>query len=365
MVRANVYENQFAWVRWGSAKSEVFSVKNGTRQGSVLSPALFAIYMDEILVRLRNLGVGCYIGDVFMGAMGYADDLVLLAPSRTAMEMMLRSCEEFAKVNNLHFSTDPNPTKSKSKCVYLCGKKNLEKPLPLQLYGVELPWVRCATHLGNELCEDGRFDTDVRQKRAEFITKSLQIREQFSFAHPIEKLRAVSLYCCDHYGSMLWDLGSDGVRQYCNVWKTCVKLSWNLPRASHSYFLDDLSGGLVPVEDELLARYSGFFRSLLSSPCKEVAMLARIVGADIRSTTARNIRMIGEKTGSMTWKMSGRKIRSVLKNLKQKVTAIDAWRIPYLGKLLEERDTLYYQGMDKDSDQMNNLQGLIDSLCAS
>ena len=94
-------------------------------------------------------------------------------------------------------------------------------------------------------------------------------------------------------------------------------------------------------------------------------MLARIVGADIRSTTARNIRMIGEKTGSMTWKMSGRKIRSVLKNLKQKVTAIDAWRIPYLGKLLEERDTLYYQGMDKDSDQMNNLQGLIDSLCAS
>ena len=75
--------------------------------------------------------------------------------------------------------------------------------------------------------------------------------------------------------------------------------------------------------------------------------------------------MIGEKTGSMTWKMSERKIRSVLKNLKQKVTAIDAWRIPYLGKLLEERDTLYYQGMDKDSDQMNNLQGLIDSLCAS
>ena len=72
---------------------------------------------------------------------------------------------------------------------------------------------------------------------------------------------------------------------------------------SHSYFLDDLSGGLVPVEDELLARYSGFFRSLHSSPCREVAMLARIVGADIRSTTARNIRMIGEKTGSTTWRM--------------------------------------------------------------
>ena len=67
----------------------MFPIVNGTRQGSVLSPALFSIYMDEILLNLRNLGVGCYVGEVFMGAMWYADDLVLLAPSRTAMQMML------------------------------------------------------------------------------------------------------------------------------------------------------------------------------------------------------------------------------------------------------------------------------------
>ena len=97
VVRAliSVYEQQFAWVRWGKARSEMFPVVNGTRQGSVLSPAIFAIYMDEILANLRKLGVGCYIGEVFMGAMGYADDLVLLAPSRTAMQMMLQACEEF------------------------------------------------------------------------------------------------------------------------------------------------------------------------------------------------------------------------------------------------------------------------------
>ena len=42
-----VYEKQFAWVRWGRARSEMFSIVNGTRQGSVLSPALFSIYMDK------------------------------------------------------------------------------------------------------------------------------------------------------------------------------------------------------------------------------------------------------------------------------------------------------------------------------
>ena len=44
-----VYEDQYAWVCWGKAKSSRFSIVNGTRQGSVLSPALFAVYVDDLL----------------------------------------------------------------------------------------------------------------------------------------------------------------------------------------------------------------------------------------------------------------------------------------------------------------------------
>ena len=78
-----------------------------------------------------------------MGALGYADDLVLLAPSRIAMQLMLDACEEFGAKNNLLFSTDPDPVKSKTKCVFMCGKKKQVKPLPLKLYGVE-PGHRCS-----------------------------------------------------------------------------------------------------------------------------------------------------------------------------------------------------------------------------
>ena len=117
-----VYQRQTAWVRWGSARSSCFGIVNGTRQGSVLSPCIFAIYMDELLQDLRNLGVGCHIGDVFMGAAGFADDVILLAPSRVAMQMMLTVCQEFGTKNNLQYSTDPNPALSKTKCLFLCGK---------------------------------------------------------------------------------------------------------------------------------------------------------------------------------------------------------------------------------------------------
>ena len=118
---------------------------------------MFAIYIykDEILTSLSNLGVGCYVGEVFIGALGYADDLVLPAPSRTAMQLMLDVCQDFGKKNNLPFRTDPDPIKSKTKCVFFCGRKRQEKQSPLKLYGVELPWVKSATHLGNELCKDG------------------------------------------------------------------------------------------------------------------------------------------------------------------------------------------------------------------
>ena len=53
---------------------------NGTRQVSVLSPAVFAVYMDDLLKELRMLGAGCYLGDVYMGAVGFADNILLIAP---------------------------------------------------------------------------------------------------------------------------------------------------------------------------------------------------------------------------------------------------------------------------------------------
>ena len=68
-----VYEEQTAWVQWGSARSEQFGIVNGTRQGSVLSPGFFSVYVDDLLLELRRSGVGCHIGGRFFGAAGYAE----------------------------------------------------------------------------------------------------------------------------------------------------------------------------------------------------------------------------------------------------------------------------------------------------
>jgi len=47
----------------------LFSVINGVKQGGIISPILFCIYIDDLMSGLAYLGVGCYIGDCYIGAL--------------------------------------------------------------------------------------------------------------------------------------------------------------------------------------------------------------------------------------------------------------------------------------------------------
>ena len=71
------------------------------RQGGVLSPLLFAVYIDELLIRLERLRTGCYSGCFFVGALCYADDIVLLAPSPSALRFCFPSVNAFPGTRNL------------------------------------------------------------------------------------------------------------------------------------------------------------------------------------------------------------------------------------------------------------------------
>lgn len=74
----------------------------------MLSPILFTLYIDDLLGDLQDQGVGCFWDSFFAGAMGYAEDIVLLAPSPSALRIMLRCCEDFAFRRGLRL----NPSKT-------------------------------------------------------------------------------------------------------------------------------------------------------------------------------------------------------------------------------------------------------------
>ena len=75
------YVTQKACVRWGSAVSDNFFVSHGVRQGGILSPLLFNVYMDCLSDSLCNTYTGCNIGGIMINHLMYADDLVIISPS--------------------------------------------------------------------------------------------------------------------------------------------------------------------------------------------------------------------------------------------------------------------------------------------
>jgi len=60
------YKEQTMQIKWGKHFSELCHVSNGVRQGGVLSPYLFAVYLDNLSNELNNIKAGCYIGELLL-----------------------------------------------------------------------------------------------------------------------------------------------------------------------------------------------------------------------------------------------------------------------------------------------------------
>ena len=68
-------------VLWNGRMSESFLSLNWLKQGGILSPFLFSIYITDLLTGLEKLKVGFFIGHVYFSCLVYADDIIFLAPS--------------------------------------------------------------------------------------------------------------------------------------------------------------------------------------------------------------------------------------------------------------------------------------------
>ena len=120
-----------------------------------------------------------------------------------------------------------------------------------------------------------------------------------------------------------------------------------------------LAANQQSLRNQILSRYSGFYRKLLTSPSKEVIVLARMVTADPRSATCRNLRYLRQATKmeNAEWYSSWR-VRDSLPV--QKIPQKEMWRVGLLNTLLDMRAEQFMMVQDS-----KRICAMLDSLCST
>jgi Reverse transcriptase (RNA-dependent DNA polymerase) len=154
------FELCLSCVRWGNTYSAYAKFVCGVRQGGVLSPYLFAIYMDDVVKLIRGSSFGCYVGMINVSIILYADDIFILAPSVTALQKLISLCESYLR------DVDMMLNSTKSVCIRMGVGFNKYCAAIKTASGSLLPWVGCCRYLGVYLVAAKRFKVsfDINRK---------------------------------------------------------------------------------------------------------------------------------------------------------------------------------------------------------
>jgi len=99
------YSRLCCMVRWNGITGDAFPVLCGVRQGGILSPVLFAIFVDSLISELRQSGYGLHIGKLFVGCVVYADDVALMSVSCYGLQRLVDICANYGTVWDIKFNT--------------------------------------------------------------------------------------------------------------------------------------------------------------------------------------------------------------------------------------------------------------------
>ena len=353
----NTYQKQTADVRWKGKYSQEFKLSNGVKQGAVLSPLLFCFYMNDIFKIMKESKNGCFIGNYYAGVFGYADDLLLLCPSRKGLQDMLTIAENYAKDHNISYSTNINPIKSKTKGIVFTNSQNKPDPVKVCLNGNPLPWIDSAKYLGNKITSSiNGLHEDILIKRAKFIERNSELLQEFYFAHPELLCKLNKIYNSSFFGSVLWDLTSRNVNMIINSWSVSVRYMWGLPLQAHKNLIEPLGG--IHAKNMIYTRFLKFVQSIKESERPAPYYLLEKIKNDANTITGKNLTHILGNEGKDVFNID---IRKFTKNIALcHPIENNSWKVNLIKELTNLKlNLLGVQFSDGDELNRNEIQEMI------
>ena len=211
-----------------SLLSAEWKINNGVRQGGILSSLLFSLYIDSLLEKISGLKVGCRLGILSSNIIAYADDIVLLAPSVSSLQMLIDVANNEALLLDLRFNL------KKTKCMIFNSNMKTSKAVnvsPFKVDGHVIEIVSSFKYLGYVLSSNMGFDEDVNRLRSKFHVQFNSMLRNFHFTDKKVKLFLFNQYCLQMYGCELWFGGTSSahsLKQFAVGYHKAIKKILNL-----------------------------------------------------------------------------------------------------------------------------------------
>ncbi|RVE40147.1 hypothetical protein evm_015203, partial [Chilo suppressalis] len=160
------YNHQKNQVRWADSLSDAYRLECGVRQGGLTSPSLFNLYINGLIEELNSTKIGCHIDGVCVNNISYADDMVLLSPSISALRRLLGICEKYVKGHGLRYNSKKSET-----MVFKADNKTYSIVPNVSLDGSPLNRVEQFKYLGHWITSNLNDNLDINRER-----RSLAVR---------------------------------------------------------------------------------------------------------------------------------------------------------------------------------------------
>jgi len=157
-----LYHNHKRRIQIMGGLSGWVSCQRGVKQGCILSPTLFTLYLAELGNRLMNLGSGIQVGDVCIPGLFYADDIALVSKSPEDMLLQLETVQDFFTERQLQLNLSKTkilkygPGTSQEVVWSLCDKTGRELG--------EIRETNQYKYLGVTFSRNGRFSRHCEEK---------------------------------------------------------------------------------------------------------------------------------------------------------------------------------------------------------
>jgi hypothetical protein len=204
-VLRSIYESVESCVMINGHVTDWFQIHTGVRQGCVLSPLLYALFINDLVKELNALNRGVEIeeGGKKLSALLYADDIVLLAENKQDLQRMLDVVAGYAK----KWRFELNPKKSQ---VVVFGTRQPPRRVKWKLGESEIEQVGQYKYLGIELTRTLRWNAYLKRilaKAQRNMTQALAMGVSGGFMRTrlaniiwMSLVRSIIEYGCEIWG---------------------------------------------------------------------------------------------------------------------------------------------------------------------